>query len=517
MANNLKNIEKIDINPDYIDINYINNLIIPKSFITKDKHPRLEIKKNNLNIDNYNNSTFSKYDDEHNKIKSTFNYLDKEKLKYELYSTKALDNQNNFLKYLRVHDKKNNYLYKLKELKLNNIYNEIFQHSKQKSFNILDEIQDTKLNTGLFITLTLNTQWHKYSNKGKSKNEKYNERNTINKGYKLLNNTFREIQKQIAADIPGGNNYKFIKAIEPHKDFTAHMHVLLLINKDNIDKIINIIKNKIDAKDDTNITYTIKNDKDNIDKDVKKYKKYELNYNAKNTQKEIGRSEIEIIENKIAAINYLLKYIMKMLKDENKALDGWKRKNKIRLITTSNTQLPIYIYKKLFRTLDKIHIDNNISLNKKDNKDIYNKNEMEFIENNINEKDIQNIKLKDDLINNKINFLTYFKQNSFIEIEKNYENGTTKYKHLLNENEENYLFYVYISFNYIDNKKYIEEFIIEYDGQKIFDKNQFYTFKITPSDENMNDIEIIDKYINNNNCMLKNDINNQLDIFNLAL
>lgn len=513
MVNNLKNIEKIDIIPNEIDINYLNNLTIPKSFITKDKHPRLEIKKNNFNIDNFNTPIYNKYENNYNEIKSTFNYLDKEKLKYELYSTKALDNQNNFLKYLRIHDKKNNYLYKLNKLELKNIYNEIFQHSKQKSFNILDEIQDTQLDTGLFITLTLNTQWHKYSNKGKSKNERYDELNTIKKGYKLLNKIFREIQKQMAADIPGGNIYKFVKVIEPHKDFTPHLHALLLINKDNINKIINIIKNKIDAKDDTNITYTIKNNKDDIDKDVKKYKKYELNYNAKNTKKEIGRSEIEIIDNKIAAINYLLKYIMKMLKDENKALDGWKRKNKIRLITTSNTQLPLYIYKKLFKTLDKIYINNNISLNKKDD-DIYNKNERDFIENNINEIDIQKIKLKDNLINDKINFLTYFKQNTFIEIEKNYENGKTKYKHLLNENEDNYLFYVYVSFNFIDNKRYIDQFIIEYDGQKIFDKNQFYTFKIKPIDENLNDIEIIDKYINNNYF---NDIDNNFDIFNLAL
>lgn len=73
---------------------------------------------------------------------------------------------------------------------------------------------------------------------------------------------------------------------------------------------------------------------------------------SKNKDNDIGRCEIEILQDSKKAVGYVSKYIKKQFKSDDieyiHELDSWKRKNKINLILTSRTPVPKYIYKHIF-------------------------------------------------------------------------------------------------------------------------------------------------------------------------
>ena len=81
--------------------------------------------------------------------------------------------------------------------------------------------------------------------------------------------------------------------------------------------------------------------------------KLDLSY-FKNKYNDIGRCEIEILQDSKKITGYVAKYIEKSFKSDDidyiHELDGWKRKNKIRLVHSSRTPVPKYIYKKIFST-----------------------------------------------------------------------------------------------------------------------------------------------------------------------
>ena len=96
----------------------------------------------------------------------------------------------------------------------------------------------------LFLTLTLSSSFHKYSKTSKRKNPKYNESCTIESGYKLLNDSFREIYKNFRVNRQFKKIY-YCKVFEPHKNFTPHLHAILYVKSEFKEALIQHIKNII--------------------------------------------------------------------------------------------------------------------------------------------------------------------------------------------------------------------------------------------------------------------------------
>ncbi len=167
----------------------------------------------------------------------------------------------------------------------------------------------------LFLTLTLPSSFHKYSKTTKKYNVKFDEKNTIEDGYKLLNDTFRAIYKDLKVDRKFTKVY-YSKVFEPHSNFTPHLHSILYVKNEYKNALIQHIKNMI--------------------------AKFEL-----------GKSfEIEEVNDLARSSSYLLKYIRKNTNVEDETtfriFNGWKKAHKIRVFTCSILNgLERFLYKKI--------------------------------------------------------------------------------------------------------------------------------------------------------------------------
>jgi hypothetical protein len=134
----------------------------------------------------------------------------------------------------------------------------------------------------------------------------------MSEGYKNLQGAFRTIHKTITKNNKK-NNIKtpYFRVVEPHKDYTPHMHFVMYLPQEHFDEKVGLL-------------YDI------IHKLIKKQL--------------IGKEyKVEILEDISKGSAYLKKYLKKILLSNNELdlyfLDGWKKKNKIRLF--SNSQVPL--------------------------------------------------------------------------------------------------------------------------------------------------------------------------------
>ena len=167
----------------------------------------------------------------------------------------------------------------------------------------------------LFLTLTLSSSFHKYSKTSKRKNPKYNESCTIESGYKLLNDSFREIYKNFRVNRQFKKIY-YCKVFKPHKNFTPHLHAILYVKSEFKEALIQHIKNII-------------------------------------KKNELGKSfDIEEIQDLAKSSSYLLKYVRKntnaKAEESFRVFNGWKKAHKIRVFTCSILAgLERFLYKKI--------------------------------------------------------------------------------------------------------------------------------------------------------------------------
>lgn len=208
-----------------------------------------------------------------------------------------LSNYNSFsLKHDFLQDSKDNYLWF--------VYNCMLQQ---------EEISKSGEYVAIFLTLTLNSTFHKYSTHKGTINKNYKKENTINEGYKLLNKSFRDIYKNFKVNRKH-EKILFSKAIEPHKNLTPHLHSIIYVKKEFVDLLIKHIKN------------------------VRKNNK-------------LGRLDIEEIEDITRTTSYILKYIQKNTnpgsEEEFHFFNGWKKKNRIKVFTHSYSKLERYVFKKV--------------------------------------------------------------------------------------------------------------------------------------------------------------------------
>lgn len=144
-------------------------------------------------------------------------------------------------------------------------------------------------------------------------NHKYNPKNTINKGYKLLNKTFREIYKNFRINRKVEKIF-YSRVVEPHKSGTPHLHAIIYVKKEY----------------------------------VSKFKQHVKNIKRKN---KLGRYDFQTIKDITRSSSYLLKYVQKTTNPETEEkfhfFNGWKKKHRIRAFTHSNIELERYIFKKV--------------------------------------------------------------------------------------------------------------------------------------------------------------------------
>jgi hypothetical protein len=166
------------------------------------------------------------------KMKAKSIYLSKLRIK-DLESGKLI-NLNNSIEYMI----KNDYLYL--------VYNSIALQEKYENNNDY---------CALFLTVTLDSPFHEFKeNKNKKliKNSKYITGNSVNLGYKLLNDFFKSIYKNFKVN----NQFEkieFIRVFEAHSDFTPHLHSLIYVKKVYLDLFEKYLITKIYVNKDLGI------------------------------------------------------------------------------------------------------------------------------------------------------------------------------------------------------------------------------------------------------------------------
>ena len=240
------------------------------------------------------------------------NYLKQEKKDLIEYSKKIEDNTRKFKERIEIINIKTHNTVKL-------THNPIQDQKDNYLWFVYNQklLEEKMANDGgyttLFITLTLPSSFHKYSSHTKKYNKNYDKNNTINKGYQLLNSSFRTIYKNFRVDRKHEKIF-FSKVVEPHKDLTSHLHSLFYVKTEYVQQLIKHIKK------------TIKNNN-------------------------LGMYDIEEIKDISRSSSYLLKYVAKTTNPQDEKsfhfFNGWKKQNKIRVFTHSNLDLPRYIFKKV--------------------------------------------------------------------------------------------------------------------------------------------------------------------------
>lgn len=168
--------------------------------------------------------------------------------------------------------------------------------------------------TCIFITLSLNSGYHPYNKKTKLPNIRYKKENTISKGYDLLNQCVRTIYKNFRINRKWEKTY-ITRVIEPHHDFTPHLHGLIFVKTEYVEQMIKHIKS--------------------ITKHFKLGK----------------QKDIQVMKDTRKGIGYISKYIRKTQNPKNEEtfhlMNGWKKTNKIRVFTIPQNFLNRFIFKKI--------------------------------------------------------------------------------------------------------------------------------------------------------------------------
>lgn len=185
------------------------------------------------------------------------------------------------------------------------------------------------------ITITNPSRFHRFK---KLRNGKYIENPQYDKSFKSLLDSYQQgyknlqdfdeyLKKQLRKSLTAkGHFFMHQKVIEPSKQNSPHLHLLIYFPAHKKNTIMRILMNAIELK--------------------------KMNRKGTDVQWDIQNGSL-----------YLTKYIRKALSDDednffNRFIDGWKRRNKIRLYTTSNIPaMPLYVFKRLYHSLNRKTIE----------------------------------------------------------------------------------------------------------------------------------------------------------------
>lgn len=168
--------------------------------------------------------------------------------------------------------------------------------------------------TCIFLTISLPSKFHQYIKKTKKLNCRYKKECSISKGYELLNQCMRTIYKNFRINRKWEKTY-ITRVIEPHHDFTPHLHSLIFVKKEYVNQMITHIKSII--------------------------KHFKMG----------KQKDIQIMRETKKGVGYISKYIRKTQNPKNEEtfhlMNGWKKTHKIRVFTIPQNFINRFIFKKI--------------------------------------------------------------------------------------------------------------------------------------------------------------------------
>ncbi len=171
----------------------------------------------------------------------------------------------------------------------------------------------------VFVTLTLPSEFHKFKtlkNGCHVRNKKFT---FLSDGYKKLNESFRHLYHNFIIDRKKVKT-TYLRVIEPHKDFTPHLHGIIFLSEDEIPAFKNHLQNTI--------------------------KTFSLGV----------QYDFEVLDSVQASVSYIMKYVKKSMFSENelsvRIIDGWKKENKIRMFTHSQISVKRYFFSLISKHID---------------------------------------------------------------------------------------------------------------------------------------------------------------------
>ncbi len=237
-------------------------------------------------------------------------FVNETKLRYLNMSLKSSSKIESYIKKIKILNNKTGEIHQVKydfmQIQKNNYlwYNFVSTYLQNKC--IKDGLK------AVFITLTNDSDLHRYKQLKSGKHIENplftNERDS----YKSLNNAFRVLYNEFRIN---RKNIKttFLRVVEPHKDFTPHLHGIIFLKEKEIPFL-----------------------KEHLNNTIKRFK--------------LGaQHDFTVLKDTEASVSYILKYVKKSINSDKEAdsrvIDGWKKSNKIRMFTSSQIPISREVYK----------------------------------------------------------------------------------------------------------------------------------------------------------------------------
>ncbi|WP_457747496.1 replication endonuclease [Sulfurimonas sp.] len=218
-------------------------------------------------------------------------------------------------------------------------YKKYTKSIEQKVYALEQEAKDKNLQP-IFLTLTLPSAYHPFISVITGGKRRYVAKNlafafdtleeAIKEGYDTLQHIYRIFYKRVKSAV---KDLLYIKVVEAHKTLIPHFHILFYAPKAK-SKIIKKIFDKIVSE---------------FELDQTDFEIIADNSSQNNNMPKTGINR---------ASKYIMKYVTKQLKSGSdyftaRLIDGWKRKNKIRIITMSNLDLSLADFRAIYHGVDK--------------------------------------------------------------------------------------------------------------------------------------------------------------------
>ena len=212
-----------------------------------------------------------------------------------------------------------------------------YTKSIEQKVYALEQVAKDKGLKPIFITLTLPSEYHPFISVITGSERRYVAKNqafafrsieeAVKGGYAYLQHVYRVFYKRVKNITK--KDLLYIKVVEAHNTFIPHFHILFYVKKENI-KIIRKIFDNIISEFELNQT------------DFEIIADNAVQSDNKPVKTGVNR-----------ASKYIMKYITKQLKEGSdyytaRLLDGWKRENRIRIITMSNLPLSLADFRAIY-------------------------------------------------------------------------------------------------------------------------------------------------------------------------
>lgn len=234
---------------------------------------------------------------------------------------KKLAKQKQFLENVYIRNKITNSIIPLKNGVVSPYHSpERYYGSIQQRVSALVEFAQNKALKPIFMTITLPSEYHpkKQKNGKLVDNPKYNGMEAKEANQELTKR-FAKLRHDRSIKELSNDNRVYFRVTEPHEDGTPHLHVLMFVPSDSVDKIVMAFERIFRSR--------------------------------KNERK---ANDIQTIETDIKnSTAYIMKYINKVLplskkeklSQKEKYLNAWYSKHKITRFYSSRTLAPLEVYK----------------------------------------------------------------------------------------------------------------------------------------------------------------------------